>query len=233
MYHSGDYLEQNPTWHVQDSPWKAQQVLKLIEKHRLEPRTVCEVGCGAGEILNQLHNLLPSNTEFYGYEISSQAYELACRREKPRLRFYLKDLLQENAHFDLLLVIDVFEHVEDYMGFLKQLSSKASYALFHIPLELSVATVVRGHPLLTTRNNVGHLHYFTKGTALATLQDTGYEVIDYIYTGSGVELNRGTWKHKLARWPRGLAASISTSLTSKFLGGFSLLVLTKSSKDLT
>lgn len=227
MYQSGDYLEQNPAWHTEDSPWKARQILKLIKKHQLKPRTVCEVGCGAGEILNQLYNLY-SDTEFHGYEVSPQAYELARSREKPRLHFHLKDLVQENARFDLLLAIDVFEHVEDYRGFLRQLRSKAPYVLFHIPLDLSANTVVRESKLLFTRNKVGHLHHFTKGTALATLRETGYEVIDYLFTAGSIELKSDTLKGKLANLPRRFAAMVNISLASKLLGGFSLLVLAKS-----
>ena len=32
------------------------------------------------------------------------------------------------------------------------------------------------------REQFGHLHYFSKETALATLTDAGYEVVDYSYT---------------------------------------------------
>lgn len=231
LYRDGSYLERHPTWHIEDSPWKARQVLKLLDKHRLKPRTVSEIGCGAGEILNQLHSLLPDYTEFHGYEISPQAYELACRREKPRLHFHLKDLTQENVRFDLLLMIDVFEHVEDYLGFLRCCRSKGSYVVFHIPLDLSVRTIMSEHVLLLRRNKSGHLHYFTQKTALATLRDTGYEVVDYIYTAGAVELSGGSLKRKLARLLRRLLSMTSEPLSSKLLGGFSLLVLTRPIKD--
>ena len=53
-YNDGGYLSENPDWHVGDSPWKAQQIHKIIDRNKLSPRTICEVGCGAGEILRQL-----------------------------------------------------------------------------------------------------------------------------------------------------------------------------------
>lgn len=220
IYQSGEYLHRHPTWDVEDSPWKARKIFELLQMYRLEPISVCEIGCGAGEILNQLYKLMPSDTEFHGYEISPQAYELAQHREKSRLHHYLKDLTQENILFDLLLVIDIFEHVDDYMGFLRQLRPKANYTLFHIPLDLSAQTVIRGHSLLHARSNVGHLHYFTKETALATLLDTGYEVIGYRFTAGSVELDKGPLKRKLAKLPRSLVASTSKPLAAKLLGGF-------------
>lgn len=38
------------------------------------------------------------------------------------------------------------------------------------------------------RRSVGHIHYFTKETALALLEDTGYRVIDHGYTWGATEL---------------------------------------------
>src|SRR4051812_7694396 len=87
IYEHGEYLEKNPSWHVEDSPWKAKQVLKMFGRNTLAPKSVCEVGCGAGEILNQLHGQLPPDVQFVGYEISPQAYAIAKHREKDRLSF--------------------------------------------------------------------------------------------------------------------------------------------------
>jgi hypothetical protein len=77
-----------------------------------------------------------------------------------------------NAHFDIVMAIDVFEHVEDYFGFLRKLRGKAEYKIFHIPLELSVQSVLRSSIIIEGRKSVGHIHYFTKETALETLKDT-------------------------------------------------------------
>ncbi len=81
-YVGGEYLGHNPTWHVEDSAWKAEQILAALKRNGLHPATVCEVGCGAGEILSQLHARLPSHVVFTGYEISPQAHALALTREQ-------------------------------------------------------------------------------------------------------------------------------------------------------
>ena len=191
VYTSGDYLENNPSWHVEDSPWKAKKILRMLKRHDLYPENVAEVGCGAGEILSQLAASFPSSVDFVGYEISPQAYELAKPREQERLKFKLADITKEDVFFDLLLVIDVFEHIEDYLGFLRALKPRARHFLFHIPLDLSAQTVLRRSSLIGTRDAVGHLHYFTEDTAIATLRDTGYTVEDYFFTARGVELRGG------------------------------------------
>jgi 2-polyprenyl-3-methyl-5-hydroxy-6-metoxy-1,4-benzoquinol methylase len=141
IYTKGDYLENNPTWHLEDSTWKAEQILNIIKKNNLQPLSVCEVGCGSGEILNQLYLKLPDNRDFIGYEISPQAFQLCQEKNKDRLKFKLGNLIEEeDVFFDLLLCIDVFEHIEDYFTFLRSLRKKAQYKIFHIPLDLSVSS---------------------------------------------------------------------------------------------
>ncbi len=228
MYTQGEYLEKNPTWHIKDSPWKAKQILKIVKKNNLQPNSICEVGCGAGEILYQLYIQMPIHVLFAGYEISPQAFELCQQRERKRLRFYLKNLLQDDkAFFDIVLAIDVLEHIEDYFGFLRNLRKKGQYKIFHIPLELSVQTVLRSSPILKERQSAGHIHYFTKETALATLIDTGYEILDYFYTAGSIELPAKSFKSLLARLPRRIMFKLSKDITVRILGGYSLMVLTK------
>jgi SAM-dependent methyltransferase len=227
MYQTGEYLEKNPTYHVEDSPWKADQVLRLMKRHDLQPQSICEVGCGAGEILKQLQEKLPAEVQFYGYEISPQAYALSQQRANERLHFYCEDLLSlPNTSFDLLLCLDVFEHVEDYLGFLRGLRDKARDKIFHIPLDLSVQWLWRSSPIMREREQAGHLHYFTKETALATLQHAGYEVTDWCYT-PGAIANPRSVKAKLASLPRRFLSAINQDLVVRVLGGYSLLVLAR------
>lgn len=228
LYSEGKYLENNPTWHLEDSPWKAQQIIKMIEKNNLQPNAVGEIGCGAGGILDNLHSQMSENIMFHGFEISPQAWELCQQRKKERLQFYSTDLLQnESMFFDLVLCIDVFEHIEDYFSFLRKLKAKAKYKLFHIPLDLSVSSVLRSSPILYARQKVGHIHYFSKETALATLKDTGYEIIDLFYTGSSLELPTKSLKTLLARVPRKIMYTLNSDLTVRLMGGYSLMVLTQ------
>jgi hypothetical protein len=66
-----------------------------------------------------------TNVIFSGYEISPQAFEICKKKERQNLRYFLRDLLDDNeAVFELVLAIDVFEHIEDYIGFLRKLRAK-------------------------------------------------------------------------------------------------------------
>jgi len=231
VYTNGAYLDAHPTWHSEDSSWKARHILGLIAKHRLAPHTIAEIGCGAGEVCFQLYQHLPETAVIQAYDISPQAIALCAPRRRDRLHFVLGDLLEESAEmtFDLVLAIDVCEHVEDYVGFLRRLRLRGTHHLFHIPLEMNVQAVLRRTPLLNSRRLFGHLHYFSIDTALAALRDTGYEIVDFVYTPGSMELPSRTRKMKLATLPRKLAFSINQGWTALVWGGCSALVLTRSS----
>lgn len=222
---NSDYLKHNPTWHIQDSPWKAKQILKIIEKAGLQPKTIVEIGCGAGEILNQLHILMPTDVHFTGYEISDDALKFCEQRSKERLIFKKKSLQEIDQKFDLLLMIDVFEHVEDCYGFINATKEKSTYKIFHIPLDITIQGVWR-NKLMVSRKSLGHIHYFTKETALATIQDCGFEIIDYFYTPT-LEISKKTFKSTLALLPRKILYKLNKDFAVKLLGGYSLMVLAK------
>lgn len=227
IYTDGTYLRKNPRWHADDSAWKAAHVARLLERNDLLPRTVCEVGCGAGGVLAGLKAALPEGTRFTGYDISPAAHAIALRRVGPCLDFRLGNLLDVNARFDLVMAIDVLEHVEDCFGFLRRLRGKATHKVFHIPLELSALTVGRARPLIEARRAVGHIHHFCKETALAILGDTGYTVIDHFYTSGRTELGGLGWKTQLLKWPREALFDVRPDAAVRLLGGYSLMVLAR------
>jgi hypothetical protein len=84
--------------------------------------------------------------------------------------------------------------------------------------------VLRKNGLLLRRDHHAHLHYFTKETALRTLTDVGYQLVDYFYTPRCIELG-DKFIQGVARLPRKLCFGISPDLTVRVLGGYSLMVL--------
>lgn len=226
IYADGEYLRNNPNWHVEDSAWKASKIVAILDKNAIRPQQVVEIGCGAGEILAQLHRAMPKSTEFTGYEISPHAFALSQRRETDRLRFVLGDFLNEGpCGCDCALIIDVIEHVEDYIGFVRTLQPKARYHVFHIPLEMSALGVLRGW-MLQTRVSLGHIHYFSAPTVLAALQGAGYRVVDTAYTcGDREQPKVQGFGIRIFRVMRDVAGIFSVPFAAKLFGGFSLLVL--------
>ncbi len=227
FYTSDAYADLHPSYDVEDSAWKAARILTIIARNRVDVARVVDVGCGAGEILRQLQIQLPHDSTFTGYDIAPRAIELANTRSNDRLHFVLGDFTETTDHASLLLCVDVIEHVEDYLGFLKRLVSRANYTIFHIPLEITLSTVLRVKPILAARENVGHLHYFTKETALAALEYSGFQIVDWQYTRIGITHSRHSLRRMIALPVRWVAASLHADLGIRLFGGASLLVLAK------
>lgn len=227
QYTSGGYLENNPTWDEEDSAWKASQVLKMFSRNHLTPKSIVDVGCGAGGILASLSDAMPE-VACSGFEIASDAARFWEKYSKKRITFSVGDYLQAEAiHCDVILLLDVLEHVPNPFAFLSALLGRADYFVFHIPLDLSAMSVTREHPLLLVRQKVGHIHYFTKNLAFSLLQESGFEVLDWFYTGASFTAPRISWKAKLVRLPRRLVYMVNRDWGVRLLGGDTLMVLAK------
>jgi SAM-dependent methyltransferase len=227
LYTSGEYLEKNLMWHAEDSPWKAKQILKIMKRNNISPKTICEIGCGAGGILKNLQLAMKSNCKFYGYEISPHAFQLCQPKANENLLFLLKDITEEkNIFYDLILLIDVIEHLEDYYSFLRKIKPLSLFKIIHLPLDICVSNVIRKGSLLNKWHDVGHIHFFTKETALQLLKDIGYEIIDYFYTNSA-ELPAVTKKSLIAKLPRNLIFKINEDWAARIMGGCQFMLLVR------
>lgn len=221
---NGEYFRKNPSWHVEYSPWKAENIHRMLERRKLYPKTVCEVGCGAGEVLAQLQTRMGTECTFSGYDIAPPAIEMAKSRENQRLRCHLADFGEvDTPRFDLLLVLEVVDHVEDYLGFLRMLRDRSEWKIFSFSLDISVQSAFRAGAFLQRRHVHSHLHHFSKETALDTLQYAGYEIVDYFYPPNLAI----TPLAKLAKPIRKAFFGLAPDLAVRLFGGYSLLILAR------
>jgi len=231
LYTSGDYLNKHPSWDVEDAPFKADNALKMIRRHGLEPHSICEVGCGAGGVLRELHDRMPARCTFEGYEISPQAISLAETRSGDRITFHLRDFTNsETPTYDVILLMDVIEHIEDYFAFLRKLRGRSRYQILHIPLDISAQGVIREN-LAANWEYLGHIHSFTTNVAIKALRLSGLEVLDHFYTYKAPNAGQGVLISSLHR-ARMVAQRVSKKWSQRILGGQSLLVLTRSAAPL-
>lgn len=226
IYTDGSYFAKTGgTWHLEDSPSKARWIVSMLARHvEVKPNTICEIGCGAGGVLAELQKMLSDHITFTGYDISPQAHALSARFSNPRCQFILGDSFVDEPQYDLVLVMDVIEHVEDYFSFLRHARQKGDWKLYHIPLDAYVTGIMRGN---NSWDSAGHLHLFTIETALNSLRHTGHRVIDWVFTDGVIATPRKTTREKVANLLRLPLAKLSTKFAARLIGGYSMLVLAK------
>ncbi|MFM8948780.1 MAG: class I SAM-dependent methyltransferase [Acidimicrobiaceae bacterium] len=229
IYEDGTYLENNPAWHSGDSEWKASQIFQILRSNHQSPKTVVDVGCGAGGVVAELAKLM-HETKFVGYEVSSQAIGLAKSNASDRVQFVLGDYFAtQDQIFDSAVCADVFEHIDDYLGFLRNLSKIQKQVVFHVPLDLSLVSALFPSILIKTRKLVGHVHYFNKETAEATIRDCGFDIVESRITAGCLAFPEPGVKGRLFWIIRKVVYSMSPKFAAKILGGFSLIILAQSS----
>lgn len=229
-YINGDYFARNPTWDTEDSYWKCMYIKNILDSSSIHFQYVADVGCGAGNVSHMLASKFPSSS-FHGYDISPQLPPF-WKQHNPlqNLEYRLDDFLNSSTHYDLILLIDVLEHLRDPLTFLENIAPRTKYILFHLPLDLSAFTILRSKPLLSIRETVGHLHSYTRDLAHQTLIDSGLTILDSRYSKAWLRTSSHlSVRRLLALLPRYILSSLNQEISARLLGGETLFVLTSTS----
>ena len=234
IYLSGEYTKRNSSYHVEDSAYKWNNFQKIIVKSGINLKSfknVVEVGCGSGQIIsNAKKSTLFNKCNFVGYDINPDAINIAKKLDET-ISFTNKDFFDSDlfGKTDLLICADVFEHIENSHEFLRKLANGSKYLLFNIPLDISLLSLLRQENIFSKfYKTLGHLHFYSKKTALLILEHSGINIIDHSYA-----------KFRLSNFPKGsltikkilsillqkIIDLFSEDLACVLLGGYSLVVL--------
>jgi SAM-dependent methyltransferase len=223
IYNNGDYLKNNKEWHEEDSPYKASYVQKIISKNGVTFNSCADVGCGAG-LVTELLAKKYTDTDFIGFDLAAGAKTFWSRRDAKNLKFMQKSVSEQDTVFDLVICLDVFEHIEDFYSFLRVLKASGRKFIFNIPLDMSVMKLLTSG-IKNVREEVGHIHYFSEYTALETLKDCGYK-IDDSFLSVAFLLVPPRNSRQLAVLPfRLITLLLGRSIAARLFGGMSLVVL--------
>lgn len=226
-YISQDYFTNNPTWDIEDSHWKAVFVAEMLSSNGIMPASICDLGCGAGYVLTELRNKFNSAL-ICGYDIAPDAVKFWSRHKKLGIDFILGDFFKLNTKsYEVMLLLDVIEHMSDPFSFLNRIRNKSKYFVFHIPLDLSAVNILREKTILEARKRALHIHYFTKNLALSLIEECGFEIIEWRYSGASFTRSHGRFKTKLANIARKMLCAINKDVGVRILGGETLFVLAR------
>lgn len=190
-FYKKEYTKLNNTLHVEDSPWKIEKVKRLI-KGRLSPGVICDIGCGAGLIAKGMAEAYPG-AKVIGLDISLDMIK-AAKKNSPKPSFVnasIEDLPIGAHKVDIVILIDVLEHLEDPGRVLGALSRVAGHLVIKVPLEDSLWYWANDKTGRYTREDgrrkLGHIQYFKMSSLTRLLNNAGFEVADYEIISQNVD----------------------------------------------
>jgi ubiquinone/menaquinone biosynthesis C-methylase UbiE len=244
FYSTDEYSRRNPSLHEEDSPWKILKIMPLIalfaKLNNSQSGRVLDVGGGAGIILKVISEKLRQD---YGVSVTKYNLDLSplmIARQKqtnPDIQATFNvDLCEnqlENKCFDLVLMVDVIEHVLDSDKALNEVCRIGKFAVFNIPLEKNVVeflwNVMSNGALRRQRiASLGHLHIYTYSSALKQIKKDCGDIVNYYLT------EPKPWPFDLKNRIRDFivvrAFKLSPKISALLFGASSLMVLVKCRK---
>lgn len=176
IYSDGTYAKFNPTLHVEDSAYKMsyiENLLKNIEWNQTAV-SILDIGGGAGELGRMVCDWFVAN----GYTVSMSALDIANEMidvqkiNNPYIKeTYVGNLeLLGDKKFDLVLMIDVIEHIENCDQFADRLNNHSRYIVYNIPTEINLVDILRNIAMCKRyyslqTESLGHVHFFSVNSA--------------------------------------------------------------------
>ncbi len=171
-FHAGEYREQHykkNSKHVldlgseeeQQNRWKrVQNQIRIFESFLKEDNHILEIATGKGYLARLLSQLYKN---FVGSDIDPKVVE-HNQVVNPDLKVILSDVIKlpEDKKYDVVIAMDVLEHVEDALQFAKKMHSLTKgYVVIQVPINRRLVCPNKPH-LQAGKNFDGHLHYFNK-----------------------------------------------------------------------
>jgi SAM-dependent methyltransferase len=153
-------------WRTLGARSKAAHVRSLCERAGLVPRTVVEIGCGDGALLDELAGWTPA---IDGFELSPTAAQFARQRKVARRveAFDGTHVPAQDDEYDLAILSHVIEHVPDPVPLLHEAGRIAPHVLVEVPLEDNRSG--RRPTKRRLAEQAGHVHSLNRASLQAML----------------------------------------------------------------
>lgn len=192
IYNDGTYIQNNPSLHSEDALYKFTYIQDLLQTYLSSNSkneiSILDIGGGCGKIgrfvceFFQKQNIKIS---FTALDLSLEMLDIQ-RENNPHINQSLNTPLESlEEHYDLILLIDVIEHISDYLSFTNLLKQKTSYIIFNIPIEKNFFDFAKniyfkGQYYKWQEQTLGHLHFFSYCGAKKYLRKN-FQILKYTY----------------------------------------------------
>jgi SAM-dependent methyltransferase len=165
-------------YNAQASQWKWGHLRPLISRH-LTPRSVLEFGCGSGEMLALARSSFPG-AKLYGIDLAERMIEMARQRlgDATLMRGSDELLRDWRPPVDLVLAIDILEHLEDPVRVASALGKAGRFVALWIPIERRVIRLGIAKQKSGIEHLSGHIHFWTLDESRRLLRAAGLRILD-------------------------------------------------------
>jgi len=204
-----DPLEQN---------WKTNKILPHLNKFlsfkkRGSKIKIIEVGGGTGMILRNINHLVKEKgfkTELTFFETSKLYLQLAKKNNPEIKKCVLGDISKptsfKDKEFDLCLLVDVLEHIQNIQDAMREIGRISKFAIIKIPIERSISiTLINLITFNKKREDllkrVGHIHTLALSEIKKLINQNLGKIISYSFTNLG-EYMLKIEKYKKMKFPK-------------------------------
>ncbi|OGO23740.1 MAG: hypothetical protein A2144_05185 [Chloroflexi bacterium RBG_16_50_9] len=176
LFLKDEYVTKTASLHEEESEWKIGKIVPLVDKfvHQIKKRelSILDVGGGAGLILSAISARIESNhgikVNKYALDLSPHMLEIQRKRNPDIVKTLNEDIRKTslgNKEIDLILLIDVLEHIPNPTEALKELKRISRFSILKVPLEDCLVLAVwnylnMGRPRKYDRKTYGHINIY-------------------------------------------------------------------------
>jgi len=230
IYDDGTYSHNNPGFNDRESRRKANSLITLLEGSSIglsDIQSVLDYGCGGGGLIADLCNKLPYINDAKGMDLNKDAIEFALSKNRTSsvLKFEVGSLEQVTSRYDLITIVHVLEHIQNWSQFLLEIKSKARYVYISVPIEASVWMTARKSVLLNQYKKYGHIHFINEPYLINYLEEAGLKVMSTGYSDEFLAFDG--LKSNIMKIPRLSIGLFSKKVACNIVGGYCFQVLCK------
>lgn len=159
--------------------YRYRELEKFLAPLRNQKLDILDVGCGNGHLISKIKSTFPI-FNLFGTDVSQIAIEDA-KRKYPIADFwiadYSRDIPERSKKFDIIILSEVIEHVEDQQTLIRNL-----YKLLKETGTLYLSTQ-SGKRYKMDREVLGHLRHYSKSDIYTLLENNKFLITSFKQTG--------------------------------------------------
>jgi predicted TPR repeat methyltransferase len=196
----------------------------MLSALKIEEFSILDYGCGSGSVIDKCSRLLIAK-HFYGYD---PFYVHETSENKDNVTFSSE--LNEQNFYNLIMALDVVEHLQDLDKFLELASKHSGYLYLHVPLEINFYSILSGDHVKTFRT-FGHINFFTEELLLERLRSHGFSTVSINYLNTMQAINPKSLMGHLRKWLASVVFMMSIKYCAKLLNGITVSILVSNDKN--